>query len=343
MVYEAFGETPIVADLPDPVAPPGGVVVRVEATGLCRSDVHAWLGHDSDVRLPHVPGHELVGEVVETGEGVAGEWLGRRVTVPFACGCGRCVECVRGDAQVCANQTQPGFTHHGSYAELVALHDAEANLIAIPDDMDAGAAALLGCRFATAYRGLIDQARVTEASTVLVVGCGGVGLSAVMIAAAVGARVVGVDVDAAALDRARAAGAWAGVAIDGLAPDAAAAAVAAVSGPVRVSLDSTGRPDAIDLALRTLQARGTHVQIGLVERDPVVHVSRIIAKELAFVGSHGMARSSYGDLLRLVSSGRLRPQDLVTRTIRLDDVPAAMATMRDRAAPAGVTMIRPQR
>jgi alcohol dehydrogenase len=244
---------------------------------------------------------------------------------------------------VCANQTQPGFTHHGSYAELVVLHDAEANLIAIPDDMDAGGAALLGCRFATAYRGLIDQARLSEASTVIVVGCGGVGLSAVMIAAAVGARVIGVDVDAAPLDRARTAGASEVVAIHGLAPDAAAAAVAAVSGPVTVSLDSTGRPDAIDLALRTLQARGTHVQIGLVERDPVVRVSRIIAKELAFVGSHGMARSSYGDLLRLVSSGRLRPQDLVTRTIGLDDVPGAMAAMRDRAAPAGVTMIRPQR
>ena len=160
VVFGEFGAVPEVCDLPDPEVPDDGVVVRVEATGLCRSDVHAWLGHDGDVRLPHVPGHEFVGTVVGVGAGVRQHRPGERVTVPFVCACGQCPECARGDAQVCLNQTQPGFTHHGSYAELVALHRADANLVTVPDDLDAGAAALLGCRFATAYRGLVQQAQV---------------------------------------------------------------------------------------------------------------------------------------------------------------------------------------
>ena len=341
VVFGEFGAVPEVCDLPDPEVPDDGVVVRVEATGLCRSDVHAWLGHDGDVRLPHVPGHEFVGTVVGVGAGVRQHRPGERVTVPFVCACGQCPECARGDAQVCLNQTQPGFTHHGSYAELVALHRADANLVTVPDDLDAGAAALLGCRFATAYRGLVQQAQVAPDDTVLVVGCGGVGLSAVMIAVASGARVVGVDVDPDALQRATALGAVATVDVRGLSASLADEAVADAAPGFRIAVDATGRPDAIDLSLRTLRPRGIHVQIGLVSADPVLRVSRIISKELAFVGSHGMAARSYPGLLALVASGRLRPQDLVSTWIGLADVPSAMAAMRDGTAPAGVTMIRP--
>ncbi len=341
VVYDRFGTAPELRELPDPEPSPAGVVVRVEATGLCRSDVHAWLGHDSDVRLPHVPGHELVGRIVATGAEVRRHQVGERVTVPFVCACGRCRECERGEAQVCANQTQPGFTHHGSYADLVALHDADVNLVPVPDDLDAGAAALLGCRFATSYRGLVEQAHLAPDDTVLVVGCGGVGLSAIMIARAVGARAVGVDVDAAALTRATAAGADAVVDASGLSSAEVDAAVRAVARDLRVTLDATGRPDGIDLALRNLSPRGVHVQIGLVSTDPVLRLSRVTAKELTLVGSHGMARASYDGLLDLVRTGRLRPQDLVTRWIGLDEVPAAMAAMRDGRLGAGVTMIRP--
>ena len=299
VVFGEFGAVPEVCDLPDPEVPDDGVVVRVEATGLCRSDVHAWLGHDGDVRLPHVPGHEFVGTVVGVGAGVRQHRPGERVTVPFVCACGRCPECARGDAQVCRHQTQPGFTHHGSYAELVALHRADANLVTVPDDLDAGAAALLGCRFATAYRGLVQQAQVAPDDSVLVVGCGGVGLSAVLGAVRYHPN----------------------------------RAVLHTAPGFRIAVDATGRPDAIDLSLRTLRPRGIHVQIGLVSADPVLRVSRIISKELAFVGSHGMAARSYPGLLALVASGRLRPQDLVSTWIGLADVPSAMAAMRDGTAP----------
>ena len=154
VLIEAFGQLPRVTELPDPSCPDDGVVVRVEATGVCRSDWHAWQGHDGDVTLPHVPGHELAGTVVATGPGVRRWSAGDRVTVPFVCACGRCGACDAGEQQVCEHQTQPGFTHWGSFAELVALRHADVNLVALPEGMSPVVAASLGCRFATAYRAL---------------------------------------------------------------------------------------------------------------------------------------------------------------------------------------------
>ncbi|MGG7612714.1 alcohol dehydrogenase catalytic domain-containing protein, partial [Streptomyces sp. ZG43] len=177
VVFERFGERPEVRELPDPAPSPEGVVVRVEATGVCRSDWHGWQGHDPDIALPHVPGHELSGTVAATGARVTRFKAGDRVTVPFVCACGTCAACAQGDHQVCENQTQPGFTHHGSFAEYVALDHADTNLVALPDGLAHPTAAGLGCRFATAHRAVTVQGRVAPGEWVAVHGCGGVGLS----------------------------------------------------------------------------------------------------------------------------------------------------------------------
>ena len=129
VVFEAFGETPTIRDVPDPTPSPEGVVVKVEATGLCRSDWHGWMGHDPDIRLPHVPGHELAGTVAAVGSRVTRWKDGDRVTVPFVAGCGHCFECASGNHQVCENQFQPGFTAWGSFAEYVAIDFADTNLV----------------------------------------------------------------------------------------------------------------------------------------------------------------------------------------------------------------------
>src|SRR5688572_11000057 len=149
VVFEAFGETPAIRNVPDPTPSPEGIVVKVEATGLCRSDWHGWMGHDPDIRLPHVPGHELAGTVAAVGSRVIRWKEGDRVTVPFVAGCGHCFECVSGNHQVCENQFQPGFSAWGSFAEYVALNFADINLVALPEEMEFATAASLGCRFVT--------------------------------------------------------------------------------------------------------------------------------------------------------------------------------------------------
>ena len=330
-----------VRDVAAPAAPVGGVVVAVKATGLCRSDWHAWVGHD-DIALPHVPGHELAGVVDAVGVGVERWKVGDRVTVPFVCGCGRCTWCRRGDAQVCPDQQQPGFTHWGSFAERVALHAADTNLVAIPDDVSFTAAAALGCRFATAFRALTARARLSAGEWVTIVGAGGVGLSAVMIAKALGARVVAVDRS----ERARQTAVQLGA--DHVVPagdDVPARIRSLTDGGSHVSMDAVGSEQTCADAVLSLRRRGRHVQVGLLPSPTglsPVPMARAIAWELDVLGSHGMAAVDYPAMLSLIERGDLRPQDLVEAVVSLDDA-AALLPVLDRSSPAGMTLIDPSR
>ncbi|HEX6935048.1 MAG TPA: zinc-dependent alcohol dehydrogenase family protein [Actinomycetes bacterium] len=342
LVFEEFGGPATVREVPDPVPADHAAVVRVEATGLCRSDWHGWAGHDRTIPLPHVPGHELAGRVVSVGARVTRWREGDRVTVPFVCACGTCAQCATGNHQVCERQTQPGFTGWGSFAELVALDHADVNLVALPDDIDAVTAAGLGCRVATAHRAVVAQGRVRAGEWVAVHGCGGVGLSAVMVAVAAGARVVGVDVSGDALELARSFGAE--VTVDASAQDPVRAVRLATGGGAHLSLDALGSHETCAASVKGLRPRGRHVQVGLLPPDlghPPVPMARVIALELELVGSHGMAAHDYGQLLALVSSGRLRPDLLVTRRIGLDEAGPALAAMGEPGYPAGVTVVLP--
>lgn len=340
VVYDQFTAEPEVRDVPDPVPSDAGVVVRVETTGLCRSDAHGWLGHDDGIALPHVPGHELVGRIHAVGPAVERFRVGDRVTVPFVCACGRCAQCLAGNGQVCPNQTQPGFTHWGSYAELVALHDADVNLIPVPESLDAGAAALLGCRFATAFRGLVHRAGLRSGERLLVVGCGGVGLSAAMIGVALGAEVIAVDIDASALARAASIGVTHTIDSSGLDEAAVLARIAeAAPAGVQVSVEALGHESTMRLSLLALAPMGRQVQIGLFSSEPTLPLPRIISQELSLHGSHGMPASDYSELLELVSSGALRPQDLIEHRIGLDEAPAALVALASGDRSTGVTVI----
>lgn len=329
-------------ELPDPVPPPDGVVVEVKATGLCRSDWHAWAGHDDGVPWPLVPGHELAGVVAEVGAGVRRWRVGDRVTVPFVEGCGRCAWCASGDAQVCPDQQQPGFTHAGSFAERVALHAADTNLVRVPDGVGFDAAASLGCRFATAYRGLVARARLQPGEWAAVVGAGGVGLSAVMIAVALGARVVAIDRNPGALALATELGAEQTLRRG---PDAERRLRDLTGGGAHVAVDAVGSEATCTTAIHALRRRGRHVQIGLLPPapdHPRVPMDRVIGWELDVLGSHGMAAAGYPELLALVSSGVLAPQRLIERVVTLDDAATLLPAMVD-AAPAGITIVDPAR
>ncbi|WP_327269486.1 zinc-dependent alcohol dehydrogenase family protein [Streptomyces sp. NBC_01218] len=344
VVFEEFGQEARVCEVPHPVPAALGVVVRVEATGLCRSDWHGWRGHDDGITLPHVPGHELAGTIEAVGAGVAHWRPGDRVTVPFVCACGRCEACAAGAQQVCERQTQPGFTHWGSFAEYVALDHADVNLVAVPEELSFATAAALGCRFATAFRAVVGQGRVAPGEWVAVHGCGGLGLSAVMIAVAAGARVVAVDVSAAALRRAESFGAAA--CVDASAhPEGADAAVRELTGGgAHLSLDALGSPVTCAASVRSLRRRGRHVQVGLLPPaagDPAVPMARVIAWELEILGSHGMAAHDYPPMMERIRTGALRPHLLVTSTIGLAEAPAALAAMGTAPGAGGVTIIEP--
>jgi len=336
VVYSRYGVTPELRQVADPARPADGVVIAVAATGVCRSDWHAWQGHDPVV-LPHIGGHELAGVVVQTGPTVTRWRAGDRVTVPFACGCGRCEYCLARQAQVCPDQTQPGFTGPGSFAELVAIHAADANLVSLPDAVDFVTAASLGCRFATAFRAVTAHGRVRAGEWLAVHGCGGVGLSAVMIGSALGARVVAVDVAAAALDRARELGAEFTVQED---PVAAVREI--TGGGAHVSIDALGSPATAVNSVRCLRRRGRHVQVGLLlgpASAPPLPMDLVIGRELEIYGSHGMAARDYPAMMAMVADGTLRPGAAIGQVIGLEDVGQALAAMNGPGS-VGMTVAR---
>jgi D-arabinose 1-dehydrogenase-like Zn-dependent alcohol dehydrogenase len=339
--YDAFQQLPALVSVDDPRCPDAGVIIEVAATGLCRSDWHAWMGHDPDVALPHVPGHEFAGVIAEVGPQVQNWRPGERVTVPFVCACGRCDSCRRGEEQVCDFQFQPGFTHWGSFAELVAIDRADVNLVRVPDALDLETAASLGCRFSTAYRAVTYHGRVKDGDWVVVHGCGGVGLSAVMIAAARGAQVIAVDVSPAALELARTVGAVA--CIDATHADVVSAVRQLTGGGAQVSLDALGSIATCQNSIRSLRKRGRHIQVGLMlaaDDLPPVPMGTVISAELELIGSHGMAAHAYPAMLADIVDGTLQPQRLVTHRLPLTEAPAALAGL-DQQPGDGITMIIP--
>lgn len=340
MLYERFGESPEVIDVPDPSPPKAGVVLSITATGLCRSDWHGWKGHDSDINLPHVPGHEFAGLVEAVGPEVKRFKVGDRVTVPFVSGCGHCFECKSGNSQVCEEQFQSGFTHWGSYAEFMALDYADHNLVKLPDAIDDATAASLGCRFATSFRAVVDQGRLKGGEWLAVHGCGGVGLSAIMIGKALGANVVAVDISEEKLTLARSLGA--SVTINSTREtDVPVAVRDATGGGVHVSIDALGHPSTCCNSIVNLRRRGRHVQVGLMLADhatPPLPMDRVIAHELEIYGSHGMQSWRYDAMLAMIEAGTLQPQKLIGRHISLTEaVPALMAM--DSFAENGITII----
>ncbi len=328
--FRRFGEPLSVSDVADPAPPPDGVVLRVEATGVCRSDWHAWLGHDPDVELPPVPGHELAGVVVATGPLVTRWREGDRVTVPFVLGCGACPRCAAGQQHVCDDQFQPGFTAWGSFAEYVALPRADANLIALPEQMSFADAASLGCRFATSFRAVVDQARLEPGQTLAVHGCGGVGLSAVMIAAALGADVVAVDIDDAALDLAAQFGAR--HVVNARTTDAVEAVRELTGGGAHASIDAVGTAGTCIASIRSLRTQGRHIQVGLMLADdatPPVPMTLLHSREIELIGSHGMPAHAYPRLLAMVAAGRVDPGALVTTRLTLSEGAAHLMRMAE--------------
>jgi alcohol dehydrogenase len=277
---------------------------------ICASD---WLYIRYGLR--RILGHELAGLTTD----------GRPVVVEALYGCGTCEPCRRGEYNLCPTHAERalGVSVDGGMAEQ--FRAPAERLVAVPDGLDLATAAALGCRYATAFRAVVQVAQVRAGEWVAVHGCGGVGLSAVQIAAAAGARVIAVDVNPAALQLARDLGAER--AVDG-AGDVPLAVADLTGGGAHVSLDALGAAVTCANSIRSLRPRGRHVQVGLLppaQGRPEVPMERVIALELQVLGSHGMAAHAYPEMLGLIAAGRLDPRPLVTRELSLDEAGAALS------------------
>lgn len=348
-VYTAFGGPIRVKNIEKPRAKPGGVVLRVHATGVCRSDWHGWKGHDSDIvdhGLPFVPGHELSGVVSEVGDGVTSFCCGMRVAVPFILSCGVCRECARGRPTICEDQAQPGFTMLGSFAEYVAIPRAERNLCELPDNVSFAEAAALGCRTTTAFRAIVQRGQIAAGETLAVFGCGGLGLSSVLCGAAAGATVIAVDVNPEARKKAMDLGA-----VYTIDASTAAGGKDHVIERVRqltngnmadVTADAAGFAATSELAVWCVRRGGRCVQVGLPlgKHQPEVPMARVANREIEIIGSHGLAAHDMPAVLALVADGKLNVKALIERTCSLEEGAKAIEAM-DHGSPLGMTICYP--
>jgi D-arabinose 1-dehydrogenase-like Zn-dependent alcohol dehydrogenase len=310
-----------IQDVPDPRPQKGDIMIRVEANGVCRSDWHAWIG-DIPRNYPIVLGHEMAGVVEEVASGVVRFKKGDRVVVPFSGSDGTCPNCMAGDAHLCDSMTVPGRNYNGGYGEFVCVPIADRNVVRLPDEVSFRDGAALGCRFMTAFHGIVDRAKVEAGEWVVVYGCGGIGLSAINIATALGARVIGVDLNPGNLELARTIGAEA--VIDARSADPVAAVMEITRGGAHVSVDALGIPETCVNGIRSLRKGGRHLQVGITTKQEAGHISipidLIVYGELSIVGTLGMSPHRYTSMMPLVASGRLTPGKMVSGEIGLSEV-----------------------
>jgi alcohol dehydrogenase len=331
-VLRAYGEDLSIEEVADPACPEDGVVLRVLACGICRSDWHGWSGEHPRVKPGQIGGHEYCGEVVAAGPR-ARHRVGEVVVAPFILACGACPACLSGHGNTCPNQRLPGFVEPGAFAEYVAV-PFDHNLSLLPEGLSAVVAAGLGCRVTTAWHALTGRAALQGGEWLAVHGTGGIGLSALILGRALGARVVVVDVVEDKLTHALEHGAEAAVnARDG---DAAARIVEITGGGAHVSVEALGIAETTNASIRCLRPLGRHVQVGM----PVGHtaimeidMNTVYMRNLALFGTRGMPAHRYPSLLSLIEGRRIDMSPLIARQVKLSDVGRELAAFNGPTPP----------
>ena len=282
-----------------------------------------------DLDLPLVLGHEFSGVVEAVGPDVTGFAPGDRVIAPFYYAEGTCRQCREGLHNHCEAPVYPGASQDGAFSELTHVPNADLNLISLPDSIDFRAAAIMGCRFVTAFHGVVDQAQIRPGEWLAVFGCGGVGLSAISIASAVGARVIAVDIDDRKLENAMDVGAHAGV--NGANVDAVEAIKEITDGGAHAAVDALGIADTVVSTLLSLRPRGRHVQIGFTTAQEAGQVALpidlIAARELHIIGAFGMPLTQYDAVLGLVTSSGIDLNKLLSHTVSIEDAGSVLESM----------------
>jgi D-arabinose 1-dehydrogenase-like Zn-dependent alcohol dehydrogenase len=326
-----------IEDVPYPVCPDNGVILRVIACGVCRSDWHGWVGEHPRVKPGQIGGHEYCGEVVEAGPQAT--WsVGDRLVAPFILACGTCPSCQSGNQNTCPNQRLPGFIEPGAFAEYVAV-PFDHNLARLPEALSPTVAAGLGCRVTTSWHALTGRAAVQAGEWVAIHGTGGIGLSAAILARALGAKVIVVDVVQDKLDHAMGLGMQGCVnAKDG---DVAARIKDLTGGGAHVSIEALGIPETVNASLECLRPLGRHVQVGM----PVGHTARmeinmstVYLGNLALYGTRGMPSWRYPSLLEMITDGAVDMSPLIAREIALSGTSAELRAFNG-PTPPGVAVI----
>jgi alcohol dehydrogenase, propanol-preferring len=303
-ILHEFGQPLSIEDVPRSVPREGEVLLQVEACGVCHSDLHLvrgdWPAFAKLIKHPLIPGHEVVGRVVELSAGVDPALRGARVGVSWVFwSCGACPNCLEGRENICQNRAITGVTVDGGYAEFLVAK--VSHVIPVPESLQPAEAAPLFCAGVTVYRAL-RKSEVAPGQRVAIFGIGGLGHLAVQIAHSMGAEVIAADVDDAKLALARESGADGTVNLS----EPHAAAELRAGGGVHLALVATPARAAYDIAFTTPRAGGAVMIVGLPSEPLTFDAVRFARNESRVLTSVVGTRQDLRETLALAAAGKLR-------------------------------------
>lgn len=310
-----------IADLPTPAMGPNDVLVRVEACGICGSDVHGYDGSSGRRIPPIVMGHEAAGTVAAIGSEVSGFRQGDRVTFDSTVYCGQCEFCARGEMNLCNHRQVVGvscgdYRRHGAFAEYVSV--PAHILYPLPNTVSFAEAAML-----EAVSVALHAVRISppvRGSTVLVIGAGMIGLLILQAAKAAGAaRVFIADVDATRLDLARRVGADEAIHASGAALETEVTRLTGGKG-VDVTLEAVGRNETVAAAIQCVRKGGGVTLVGNIAPEVTIPLQKVVTRQLRLQGSCASA-GEYPEAIELVASGKIQVKPLITAVAPLEAGP----------------------
>jgi propanol-preferring alcohol dehydrogenase len=335
-------------DYPDPEPRGEEVLLRVEAAGVCHSDVHIWDGHfdlgdgrrisleSRGVALPFTMGHEIAGEVVALGPNASGARVGDKVVAYPWIGCGDCAVCQKGEELLCLNPRTLGTRRAGGYGTHVIV--PHGRYLLPHDGIPQGLAATYTCSGITAFSALKKtRERLGADDHLVIIGAGGVGGSAVHIApAAVAGKIIVADIDAQKRAHARQMGAIA--TIDNAAPDAVKQVMAATDGGAAAAIDFVGSPATMAFGVNILRKGGKLVMVGLYGGANPVSTVLFPFKMMTIEGSYVGTLDDLRELLLLVQAGKVPPIPIETRPA--SEASAALGDLKTGGKVRGRVVLR---
>jgi 6-hydroxycyclohex-1-ene-1-carbonyl-CoA dehydrogenase len=316
-----------VTDWPEPELGPGEVLVRVVACGLCHTDLH-YIDHGVPTakRPPLILGHEATGTIALAGRDVGQLKEGDRVLLPAVLPCGRCRLCRSGRENICEHLRMFGNDVDGAFAEYVKA--PAKDVFVLPDEIPIVEGCIIADAVTTPYHAVTNRAQVRPGDTVVVYGCGGVGLNVVQFAQLAGGIVIAVDVADEKLEHARRLGASAALNSKQTPGGVGKAVRRLTGGGADIAIEAIGNPVTMQDAFSTLRAGGRLVVVGYSDHEVTLGAGRIMYREMEIRGSLGCRPVDYPRVIELVRAGRVQVESLVTGRFPLEGINAGLDTLR---------------
>ncbi len=319
-----------VEDIPVPQITSDQILVKVAACGVCHTDLH-YIEHGVSTfkKPPVVLGHEASGTVEKAGEAVTNVKVGDRVLIPAVLTCGRCMFCRMGRENICADMKMLGNHFDGAYAEYVAV--PAKDVLTLPDSIPLQEASIIADALSTPYHAVNNRAQDRPGDTVVVFGCGGVGINAVQLASAAGGYVIAVDINERKLQWATEFGA--AKTINGSKVERVSKEVKKLTGGgADIAMEVIGNPKTIEEAFDCVRTGGRLCVVGYTHEKISVAAGKIMFKEIEVLGSLGCRPLDYVPLIRMVDQGVIDVKRLVTHRFPLDEIDKAFEVMKEGAS-----------